>query len=227
MCNNVVEFFLYPYNINTTIELFPTANCANDPYKNKFNWQTFWKGLGLVFAAVTAVVIAATTFGAGIPVSMQILAGVTIGAASLVGINGVATMAEAGTNYNFMRDGLFGDVFGLDEEIYYGYETVTETVMSIGAISLGIYHMTGQYKAAKYGQKFLGKGYSKVKGKKRWISQDGLRQMIFDDSHHFIDGVVSRNHFNLNIHASDMRFGKSKILQKIHLEYSSFRMWLR
>ena len=78
-------------------------------------------------------------------------------AAALVGVNGVATTIEAGTNYNFMRDGLFGEVLQLDESAYNTYETVTDIVMSVGTTVLGIYHMTGQYKAAKYGQKFLGK----------------------------------------------------------------------
>lgn len=56
--------------------------------------------------------------------------------------------------------------------------------------------MTGRYKAAKYSQKFLGKGYYKA-GQNRWVSSDGFRQVRWDVSHHLYDGVPSKAHFNL------------------------------
>ena len=226
MCNNVLELACNPSTIFNVIELYTDLTYDSDD--GKFNWGKFWAGIGMVIAAITAIVIAASTFGAGIPISMQILAGVTIGAAALVGVNGVATTIEAGTNYNFMRDGLFGEVLQLDESAYNTYETVTDIVMSVGTMVLGVYHMTGQYKAAKYGQKFLGKGYKRVKGEKvRWISKDGLRQMIFDNTHHVLDGVKTTTHFNLYIHSTDMRIGKSDILKKLHLFYKLWKIWLR
>ena len=35
--------------------------------------------------------------------------------------------------------------------------------------------------------------------------------MIFDNTHHVLDGVKTTTHFNLYIHSTDMRIGKSDI----------------
>lgn len=61
----------------------------------------------MVGTAITAIALSVTTFGAGIPLTMSIVVGVTLGAGVLTGINGVATVIEAGTDYNFIRDGMF------------------------------------------------------------------------------------------------------------------------
>ncbi len=61
----------------------------------------------MVETAITAIALSVTTFGAGIPLAMSIVAGVTLWTGVLTGINGVATMIEAGIDYNFVRDGLF------------------------------------------------------------------------------------------------------------------------
>lgn len=97
----------------------------------------------------------------------------------LTGINGVATMIEAGTDYNFVRDALFNDVLGLSDSAYNIYAGVTEGAAMVGSMILGFYHTTGQYKAAKAAQQYLGKGYTKL-GKNRWVSKDGYRQVRWD-----------------------------------------------
>ena len=120
----------------------------------------------MVGTAITAIALSVTTFGVGIPLAMSIVAGVTLGAGVLTGINGVATIIEAGTDYNFVRDGLFNDVLGLSDSAYNVYAGITEGVAAVGSMILGFYHTTGQYKAAKASQQYLGKGYTKA-GKNR------------------------------------------------------------
>ena len=82
------------------------------------------------------------TFGAATPLAMTIIAGVTLAAGVLTGINGVATMIEAGTQYNFVRDGVFNDVLGLSDSAYNIYAGVTEGVAALGSLILGIYQIT-------------------------------------------------------------------------------------
>ncbi len=61
----------------------------------------------MVGTAITAIALSITTFDTGIPLAMSIVAGVTLGAGVLTGVNGIATMIEAGIEYNFVRDGVF------------------------------------------------------------------------------------------------------------------------
>ena len=206
--------------------------CMNDPVNNSdptgyWSWKTFWKGAGLVVTGVVAVALAATTFGAGIPVAMSIIAGITLAAGTLTTINGVATMVEAGTDYNFVRDGLFNEVLNLSDNAYNIYSDVTAGVAAVGSTILGAYHTTGQYKAAKYGQKYLGSGYKKV-DTNRWVSKDGMRQMRFDSNHHLIDGEKSPTHINIEAFTHNYwQGGKNPITWKAHILYKFFRMWIR
>ena len=175
--------------------------CGNDPVNRydptgySWEWSTFWKGFGMLVTSVGAIALSVTTFGAGIPLAMAAVAGATLGAGVLTGINGVATMIDAGADYNFVRDGLFNHVFGLSDSSYNVYSGVTEGLAAIGSIALGVYHTTGQYKAARASQKYLGKGYIKA-DKNRWVSQDGFRQVRWDITHHIRDGKVTPVHFN-------------------------------
>ena len=215
------------------------AYCGNNPVMHvdengnawwefwNWDWQTILVGVGLVVTAVAAVALSVATFGAGTPVAMGIVAGVTLAAGVLTGINGIATIGEGiSGGYNFVRDGLFNEVLGVSDDVYNIYSGVVEGVAIVGSMILGVYQLTGRAQAARYGRKFLGKGYNKV-GKSRWASADGLRQMIFDDSHHFLDGVRTTTHFNLYTHAANFLKGKSDITNKLHVFYNLFKMWLR
>lgn len=164
-----------------------------------------------------AIALSVTTFGAGIPLAMSIVAGVTLGAGILTGINGVATMIEAGTNYSFIQDGLFNEVLGLSDSAYTVYTGVVEGVAVVGSMVLGFYHTTGQYKAAKASQRYLGKGYTKA-GKNRWISQDRLRQVRWDTTHHMYNGKPSSPHFNWYEYSSPITQGvRNKAIKDIHI----------
>ncbi len=210
--------YLEPNTING-LNLY--AYCGNnpvmgyDPY-GTWDWGKFWKSVGMIFTAVAAVVISVTTFGAGTPLAMTLVAGVTLTAGILTGVNGIATMIEAGTGYNFVRDGIFQG----NETAYNWYAGITEGIAVVGTAILGVYHTTGRYNASKYGQKLLGKGYKKV-SKGRWVSADGTRQLRWDTSHHMIDGVKSKNHFNFDFFIKAPIKGNDT-LGKIHIILSRF-----
>lgn len=176
--------------------------------------------------AVVAVALSVTTFGAGIPLAMSIVAGITLGAGVLTGINGIATMVEAGTDYNFVRDGLFNDVLGLSDTVYNVYAGIVEVGAMVGSMVLGFYHTTGQYKAAKASQRYLGKGYSKA-AKNRWISKDGYRQVRWDTTHHMYNGKPSSVHFNWYEYKYPIAQGvRNKAIQEIHVWVKWFNYYM-
>ena len=200
------------------------AYCGNNPITNvdengNWNWNVFWKGLGLIFTAAIAIALSVTTFGAGIPLAMALIAGVTLAAGILTGINGVATIIEAGSGYNFVRDGVFQG----DDNAYNLYDRITESVAKIGSLIIGVYHLTGHYKAAKASQQFLGKGYIKA-GSNRWISADGLRQVRWDTTHHLYKGIISSNHFNWYSYSKSLLLpGRNKPISDIHVWIKLFK----
>ncbi len=147
------------------------------------------------------------------------------GAGVLTGINGVATMIEAGTQYNFVRDGVFNGL-GWSDSAYNVYAGITGGVAVVGSMVLGFYHTTGQYKAAKASQQYLGKGYKKV-GKKRWLSQDGLRQVRWDTTHHMYKGKPSPLHFNWYEYSSPIMAGiRNKPIKDIHVYLKLFSYYM-
>ena len=217
---------LYSYcGNNPVMGVDPNGTAWWNPFT--WNWNEILTGMGLVVTAAAAVTLSVVTFGAGTPLAIGIIAGVTLGAGLLTGINGIATIgAGISGGYNFMRDGLFNSVLGLNDNAYDIYAGVVECVAVFGSAILGVYNMTGRAKAARYGRKFLGNGYNKVE-KGRWVSADGLRQMIFDNTHHILDGVRTTTHFNLYTHATNLLAGKSKIIAKLHVFYNLFKIWFR
>ena len=209
---------LYAYCGNNPVNRFDSTGC-------KWDWNKFWIGVGMVITAVGAIALGITTFGAGIPLAMAILAAITISAGVLTGINGLATMIEAGTQYNFIRDGLFNQVLGLNDSVYNSYSRVVEWVAIVGSTVLGFYHFTGHYKAAKASQKNLGKGYSKV-DKNRWVSSDGLRQVRWDNTHHMYHGKPSRSHFNWYKYDSPIGPGiRGKAIEDVHVWLKLFSFY--
>ena len=184
-----------------------------------WNWKKIGKGVGMAFTAIGAIALSVTTFGAGIPLAMGIVAGVTLGAGILTGINAISTIGEGITGYNFMEEGVFQG----NSKAYSIYENVTEGIAIVGSLILGVYHSTGHYKAAKYGQKFLGSGYKKAGytkiGKPRYVSKDGLRQMRFDKPH-MKDGVKIGKHLNLEF------FNGTDTVPYQHVLYNLFKFWI-
>ena len=127
--------YLNPETING-LNLY--AYCANNPVMNvdsegTWSWSKFWRAVGLAFTAVAAIAISIATFGAATPLAMTIVAGVTLAAGILTGINAVATFVEAGTGYNFVRDGIFQG----NTTAYNWYEGITEAVAIIGSSICG------------------------------------------------------------------------------------------
>ena len=112
----------------------------------EWNWGTFFKGLALIGTAIGAIAVSVATFGLATPLAMTIVAGVTLGAGILTGINGIATMIEAGTDYNFVRDGLFNEVLGLSDTAYDWYAEITEGVAIVGTAICTIWNITNPIK---------------------------------------------------------------------------------
>lgn len=187
-----------------------------DPTGN-WDWKKFWLGLGMVVTAIGAIALAVSTFGAGTPLSMTIVAGVTLGAGILTGINGVATVIEAGTDYNFVRDGVFQG----NEVAYSWYAGITEGVATVGSLVLGLYQSTGRYKASKVGREWLGSGYKPAESN-RWISKDGIRQLRFDGTHFNMEymalpiekGVSNITLLNWHVYFNDLRITLVKLYGK-------------
>ena len=198
--------------------------CFNNPV-NEFDkdglwsWKKFWKGLGLIALGIAAVLVSVATLGAGTPLAISIVAGVTIAAGTLTTVNGISTVIEAGTNYNFVRDGVFQG----NEKAYNIYENVTRGIAAVGSAICGGFLASGRGQATKIGRDFLGKGYKKA-GRNRWVSKDGLRQMRFDTTHHLYEGKVSSNHFNFEFFKGNYWDGFTKINKKKTIH--QFFKWL-
>ena len=130
--------------------------CNNDPVNKidpsgyAWNWNTFWRGLGMVFTAVGAIALSVTTFGLATPLAMTAVASVTLGAGILTGINGVATIIESGTDYNFVRDGVFNEVLGLSDTAYDWYAGITAGVAIVGTSICTIWNITNPIKGFTY-----------------------------------------------------------------------------
>ena len=139
---------LYTYCMfNPVMYVDPEGNSAN------WNWETFFKGVLLAGTAISAIMVSVTTFGLTTPLAMSIVAGITLGAGVLAGINGVATMFEAGTGYNLIRDGLFIEVFDLDESAYDLYNCITEGIAIVETIVCSIWNITNPIKGfTKHGK---------------------------------------------------------------------------
>ncbi len=101
----------------------------------EWNWGKFVSGLTMVAAAavcVASVALSVASCGTLTPV-MAVVAAVTVTAAVAYATEGVAEMVEAGTDYNFVRDGLMGG----NEEVYEASKVVLSTTMEIGTMIVG------------------------------------------------------------------------------------------
>lgn len=218
--------YLAPDTING-LNLY--AYCGNNPVMNvdpegtswwnpfSWNWAKIGVAIGLAFTAVSAIAVSIVTFGAATPLAMTILAGITLTAGILTGINAVATLIEAGIGFNFVRDGIFQG----NSTAYNWYAGITEGIAIIGSVVLGLYHQTGQFKAAKKGREFLGKGYKKV-GNNRWVSRDGLRQLRWDKMGH---GSLAP-HFNLETYLTPIVGHGNHYIENLHLFYDLVKFWI-
>jgi hypothetical protein len=111
-----------------------------------FSLSNFFEGAMLVVTAVAAISIAIATFGAATPLAMTIIAGVTLGAGVLTGINGLSTIGESFTEYNLIRDGLFNNILGLSDDAYNTYSAITAGVAIVGSMACSIWQIASPIK---------------------------------------------------------------------------------
>lgn len=89
-----------------------------------------------------------------------------------------------------------------------------------------VYHTTGQYKAARASQQYLGKGYTKA-GQNRWVSKDGYRQIRWDTTHHMYKGNPSPAHFNWYEYEFPLSQGvRNKPIKDIHVWLKWFSYYI-
>jgi len=143
------------------------AYCANNPVmyldpSGFFSISQFFAGSLLVLTAVAAISISIATFGAATPLAMTIIAGITLGAGVLTGINGLSTIGESFTEYNLIRDGLFNNILGLSDNAYNTYSAITAGVAIVGSMACSIWQIA-----------------SPIKG----FTDHGLKQALFRDGH--------------------------------------------
>lgn len=210
------------------------AYCNNNPTmaidpEGTWNWDLFFKGLGLIAIAIAAVAVSVATFGAGVPFIMGAVAAVTLVAGVATGLNGISMLVEAATWNNETQQG-FNPVrewvFQGDQNAYDTFSAITATVAQVGTMILGMYQSTGQFQAAKEGRRFLGKGY-KREGPGRWVSKDGMRQLRWDKSLHKYKGIDVGYHFNLETFKVSYWQGGGHTLKTFkHLFYDLVRFWL-
>ena len=102
-----------------------------------WDWGTFFSGINLLSVGITAIATALTvaTCGAASPL-MAAVAAVTFSTGALTTVNGVAEVVEAGTGYNFVRDGIMGG----DAEFYEEYKGINKTIAEFGTAMLGMYY---------------------------------------------------------------------------------------
>ena len=142
MCDNILALLPYMYAIYTMQELSADPNYDSKENKSWWDWGTFWKGLSWVLTAIAAISVSVAMFGAATPLLLGIIAGITLGAGILTGINGIATMIEAGTSYNFVRDTIF---IG-NENAFNIYGGIVGGIATVGTIICGIYQLTSPIK---------------------------------------------------------------------------------
>ena len=134
------------------------AYCGNNPVMNidptgHDFWETLFNGIALIFTAIGAILVSVATFGIATPLAVSIVAVVTLGAGTLTGINGIATIIEAGTGYNFIRDGFFNDVLGLSDDVYDWYVGITSGIAIAGTTVCSIWNITNPIKGfTKHGK---------------------------------------------------------------------------
>ena len=102
-----------------------------------FDFWGFIGGVAKAVAGTAAMVIGVTVAVAGAPVATLIAAGVSITAGFLSAANGSSEIAESITGYNPIRE----EIFGGDQNKYYGYTLIVDGLTIIGSGSCVAYYL--------------------------------------------------------------------------------------
>lgn len=106
----------------------------SDDSGNWPNWSKLFSGAGLLAVGIMACAAAATVVSGGACTPLLVAACVTFAAGGMTILNGTAEMVESVTNYNYMRDGVYGG----DSRFYEGQKKVFATAAEVGTAALGV-----------------------------------------------------------------------------------------
>ncbi len=111
--------------------------CGNNPVMGydptgEINWSKLFSGTGLLAIGVMACLTAAAVVTAGACTPLLIAAGATFVAGGMTVLNGAAEVVESFTDYNYMRD----SVYGGDEEAYENQKDFFATTAEIGSMAI-------------------------------------------------------------------------------------------
>ena len=113
------------------------AYCQNNPVmridpSGNIDWSSLFEGVGLLSIGITACIVAATIVSGGACLPLLIVAGATFVAGGITIANGVAEVVESATEYNFMRD----TVYGGDVQAYESQKLFFEVTAEAGTAML-------------------------------------------------------------------------------------------
>ena len=127
--DDALTFNLYAYCGNNPV-------MGYDPY-GEWNWGKFFSGTNLLMIGVAAIAAAATVLSCGAAAPLAVAVAYATGTAGIItALNGTAEVIEAGTDYNFVRDGVFNG----NEGAYETYKNVSKITAETGTYLLGMYY---------------------------------------------------------------------------------------
>ena len=116
------------------------AYCLNNPVNlvdpsGTFSIKTLLSGVSLVGIGVIACAAAITVASGGACTPVLIAACITFGAGGITVLNGTAEIGESITDYNYMRDGIYGG----DTQYYENQKDFFQVTAATGTVALGLY----------------------------------------------------------------------------------------
>ena len=115
------------------------AYCNNNPVDGidpcgDINWGKLFSGATLIGIGLAACAVAATVVTGGASAPLIALAGLTFAAGGMSVLNGTAEVIESATDYNYMREGIYGG----NSQAYEQQKTVFAKTAEIGTTALTI-----------------------------------------------------------------------------------------
>lgn len=140
------------------------AYCMNNPVNrcdatgNWPNWGKMASGASLLAIGLVACAAAATVVSGGACTPLLVAACVTFVAGGMTVLNGVAEITESVTDYNYMRDGVYGgneEAYELQKEIFKTTAEIGTAVISMGSSNPKLCFVAGTLVCIEAGYKAI------------------------------------------------------------------------